>query len=120
MVRQEIQPPGRVVEIVAVISRTNVKGSAAFIAKTPARINGCSRSPAQEKHALWCIDSGASDHMTNCKAVFLCFRPGPKAWVKRMCAYAEGVGDVKVNMRDSTGKVFSSLIKDVQYVPNLG
>ncbi len=23
-------------------------------------------------------------------------------------------------MRDSTGKVFSSLIKDVQYVPNLG
>ena len=46
--------------------------------------------------------------------------PAPKVWVKGICAYAEGVGDVKVNMRDSFGGVVSSLLKDVQYVPDLG
>jgi hypothetical protein len=93
-------------QIVAVISRTKVEGSAAFMAKTPPRIDGCSRSSAQERHARWCIDCGASDHMTSCKADFLCFRHGPKVWVKGICAYAEVVGNVKVNMRDSTGKYF--------------
>jgi hypothetical protein len=41
VVRQEIQPARRVVEIVAVISRTKVEGSAAFMAKTIHRIDGC-------------------------------------------------------------------------------
>jgi hypothetical protein len=58
--------------------------------------------------------------MTSCKTDFYSFRPAPKVWVKGICAYAEGVGNVKVIMRDSSGKEFSSLIKDVQYVPDLG
>ena len=58
--------------------------------------------------------------MTNCKADFFNFRLAPKVWVKSICAYAEGVGDVKVNMRDSFGQVISSLRKDVHYVPDLG
>ncbi len=78
VVRQEIQPARRDAEIVAVVSRTNVEVSAPFMAKTPPRNYGCPRSSAQEKHARWCIDVGASDHMTNCKADFLCFRPSPK------------------------------------------
>jgi hypothetical protein len=40
-------------------------------------------------------------------------------WVKGICAYAEGVGDVKVNMRDLSGQVVASLLKDVQYIPDL-
>jgi hypothetical protein len=58
--------------------------------------------------------------MTNCKAHFFNFRPAPKVWVKGIYAYAEGVGDVKVNMRDSFGQVVSLLLKDVHYVPDLG
>ncbi len=41
-------------------------------------------------------------------------------WVKGICAYTEGVGDVKVNMRDLSGEVVASLLKDVQYIPDLG
>jgi hypothetical protein len=38
--------------------------------------------------------------MTRCKANFYNFRLAPKVWVKDICAYAEGVGAVMVNMRD--------------------
>lgn len=58
--------------------------------------------------------------MTSCKTDLLSFRLGSKVWVKFICAYAEVVENVKINMRDSSGKVFSSLIKDVQYVSDWG
>ena len=58
--------------------------------------------------------------MTRFKTDFFKFRPAPKVWVKGIYAYAEGVVDVKVNMRDSFGQVVSSLRKDVHYVSDLG
>ncbi len=58
--------------------------------------------------------------MTSSKADFFNVRPAPKVWVKGIYAYAEGVGDVKVNMRDSFGQVVSSILKDIHYVPDLG
>jgi hypothetical protein len=58
--------------------------------------------------------------MTSCKTNVYRFRPALKVWVKGLCAYAEGVGDVKINMRDLSAQAVASLIKDVQYVPDLG
>jgi hypothetical protein len=43
-----------------------------------------------------------------------------KVWVKGIFAYAEGVVDVKVNMRDLSGQAEASLLRDVQCVPDLG
>ena len=68
----------------------------------------------------WCTDSGAFDHMTNNKADFYNLRHAPKMWVNSICPYTEGVGDVKVNMRDLSGQVVASLLKDVQYVLDIG
>ncbi len=120
MVRQEIQPAGSIITNDLVMSRSNDTGSAAFIAETSVPSGPRPCSTAQEKYARWCADSGASDHMTSCKADLFNFRPAPKLWVKGICAYAEGVGEVKVNMRDMFGQVVSSLLKDVHYVPDLG
>jgi len=59
--------------------------------------------------------------MTRCKAEFYNLRHAPKIWVKGSCAYTNGVGDAKVNMRDLSGqRVMASLLKDVQYVLDLG
>ncbi len=113
VVRQEIQPTCYIVTNDLVMLRGNDTCFATFIAETP-----CSTS--QEKYARWCANSGTSDHMTNCKADFFNFKHAPKIWVKGICAYAEGVGDIKVNMRDSFGQVVSSLLKDVHYVPDMG
>jgi len=41
-------------------------------------------------------------------------------WNEGICAYTEGVGYVKIIMRDLPGQVIESLIKDVQYVPDMG
>ena len=71
---------------------------------------------SQGTYARSCKDNGAFDHMTWCKTDFYNFRPAPKVWFKGICAYAEGVGDVEVNMRDLSGQAVASLIKDVQYV----
>ena len=40
-------------------------------------------------------------------------------WVKGIYAYAEGVGDIKVNMLDLSGRGVASLLMDVQYVLDL-
>ena len=64
----------------------------------------------------WCTDSGAFDHMTNCKADFYNITYASKIWVKGICAYTEGMGDGTVNMRDVSGQTVASLLKDVQYV----
>ena len=47
------------------------------------------------------------------------FMPASQVWVNGFCSYADGVGDVKVNLRDSFGQVVSSLLKDVHYAPDL-
>ena len=41
-------------------------------------------------------------------------------WVKDICAYTEGVGDVVVDICDSSSQVVESYVKDVQYVLDMG
>ena len=115
VVRQDMPPTDRVAATNAMFG-----SSAAFMAETLGPDDHHLRSEAQGKFARWCTDSGASDHMTSCKADFYNLRHAPTMWVKGICAYSEGVGDVKVNMRDSSGHVVASMLKDVQYVPDLG
>jgi len=74
VVRHEIQPTGYTVTNDLVMLSSNDTCSAAFIAETPVPSGPRPCSTEKEKYARWCADSGASDHMTSCKADFFNFR----------------------------------------------
>ena len=70
--------------------------------------------------STWLIDSGASDHMTSFPMDFEQMTPlVPPRHVSGVDALAEGIGTIRLLVRDAAGRLIPAVMSDVLYVPLL-